>query len=216
MAGVKVKICKIADVRTARRLESLGADFVGVHVLDELTRDKELLYKRLQATLTTAKPVVVTCIKDVAVLKNLFGRLRPQFVQLHSNWTKNQITTLKETCPNSRDAKIIDAIALDAPANIGLIGELSRVCDYLLFDRSYRGGTGITIDEGVLKAAVEKARPLRIPFFIAGGLTPENVRHYVNAYRPYGVDVQSGVASSASPDRKDYAKVKKFIAQCKG
>jgi len=67
-----------------------------------------------------------------------------------------------------------------------------------------RGGTGRTWDW-------ELARPLLAArsVFIAGGLEPGNVGKVVSAFKPYGVDVSSGVEASVRV--KDPDKVRAFV-----
>ena len=66
------------------------------------------------------------------------------------------------------------------------------------------GGTGITAD---WSAAAKLA--IRSPFFLAGGLKPENVAEAVRQVNPWGVDVASGVESR--PGEKDASKIKDFV-----
>jgi len=47
-------------------------------------------------------------------------------------------------------------------------------------------------------------------FVIAGGLTPENVSEAISAFKPWGIDVVSGVEHE--PGRKDPEKLKAFVA----
>ena len=44
---------------------------------------------------------------------------------------------------------------------------------------------------------------------IAGGLNPDNVMSLIDQYKPYGVDVNSGIESKVG--KKDYLLMKKFI-----
>lgn len=71
------------------------------------------------------------------------------------------------------------------------------------------GGTGKTFDWDEVANALDKLNaPPRI--IIAGGLTPSNVRDAVRKFRPWGVDVVSGVESV--PGKKDPQKVREFIS----
>lgn len=67
-----------------------------------------------------------------------------------------------------------------------------------------RGGTGRTID---WSRAAGIAAGRRI--VLAGGLTPDNVGAAIDAVRPYGVDVSSGVEEA--PGVKDFDKVARFL-----
>jgi phosphoribosylanthranilate isomerase len=58
------------------------------------------------------------------------------------------------------------------------------------------GGTGRTHDWDVSRRVVEAVGP--VPVFLAGGLRPENVRAAIEAVRPFGVDVCSGVRDGGS------------------
>ena len=77
------------------------------------------------------------------------------------------------------------------------------------YDPHAYGGTGQRADWTV--AAQVAARYPRM--LLAGGLTVENVAAAVQAVRPWGVDVASGV--EAAPGRKDHDKVHAFIRAAK-
>ena len=74
------------------------------------------------------------------------------------------------------------------------------------YHKTMLGGSGETFDWSLAVRA--KALTDR-PVLLAGGLTPDNVQDALEAVRPYGVDVSSGVESS--PGVKDHGKVRAFV-----
>jgi phosphoribosylanthranilate isomerase len=56
-------------------------------------------------------------------------------------------------------------------------------------------------------------KELDVPYILAGGLTPDNVREAIKSGKPVGVDVSSGV--EISPGIKDPLKLKQFIREAK-
>ena len=87
--------------------------------------------------------------------------------------------------------------------------------DFFLFDSG--AGSGNTFDWQAVRAKMggreERFRiglPTAANFIIAGGLTPENVGEAIAAFKPWGVDVVTGV--EREPGRKDPGKLKAFVA----
>jgi phosphoribosylanthranilate isomerase len=79
------------------------------------------------------------------------------------------------------------------------------VVDAWLFDSG--AGSGQTFD---WQAARAKLGERQGQFVVAGGLNPENVGDAIRTFRPWGVDVVSGV--EREPGRKDPEKLKAFVA----
>jgi phosphoribosylanthranilate isomerase len=80
----------------------------------------------------------------------------------------------------------------------------SHVGEYLMFDGP-NPGSGKTFDWDTIPQTNED-------FFLAGGLTPENVASAIARTRPFAVDVSSGVETNGY---KDAVKIARFIKQAK-
>lgn len=88
---------------------------------------------------------------------------------------------------------------------------LSKVSDFLLFDSSIRGGTGVPSSLQALKKIKQIANGK--DFFIAGGLNDKNVLDTIKTCEPYAVDVQSGV-EFIEPElkhKKDPRRISSFV-----
>ena len=76
----------------------------------------------------------------------------------------------------------------------------SATADLVLLDSG--AGTGKTFDWSLVQS-------VQRPYFLAGGLDPDNVADAISALHPYGVDVSSGIETDGV---KDESKMAAFVA----
>lgn len=114
--------------------------------------------------------------------------------QLHGKETEEDIRQLRALT----DAPIIQAFRVDNEQDVTRAEQSSA--DYLLLD-SGSGGTGTTFDWKLIQN-------IRRPYFLAGGLNPDNVGKAVEALHPYAVDVSSGIETDGY---KDVTKMRAFV-----
>ncbi len=76
---------------------------------------------------------------------------------------------------------------------------------YFVYDESYGSGT--------FSLFPEKLKKYRDRLILAGGLNCENVENVIKKFKPFGIDVSSGV--EFKPGVKDFNKMKQFISKVK-
>lgn len=135
-------------------------------------------------------------IKSVAVSVNAPPERLAEFaesgaaelLQLHGSEDAAYIARLRELT----SAKIIKAVKVTSLADIEAAQALDT--DFLLLDSGT--GSGKAFDHSL----IDKSRITK-PFFLAGGLTPENVRAAALEVEPYGVDMSSGIETDKLKDK---------------
>lgn len=121
-------------------------------------------------------------------------------IQLHGDEDADFIRRLRELT----SAPIIKAAKIRTPEDIGRVQALGA--DYVLLDNGT--GTGEMFDHSLLDGA-----EIRQPFFLAGGLTPENLRRAAESVRPYCVDLSSGVETDRLKDREKMLEAVRVIRE---
>lgn len=127
-------------------------------------------------------------------IADLLARGIIDLVQLHGSEDNNYIKKLRALTHKP----IIKAFSVVSENDV-YVAEDSPA-DYVLLDAG-SGGTGTRFDWGLL-------RKMQRPYFLAGGLNPENVGEAVRELQPWGVDVSSGIETGGS---KSPEKMHKFI-----
>lgn len=115
--------------------------------------------------------------------------------QLHGGESEEYISCLRRLT----DKPIIKAFNVTDESDISLA--LKSSADYVLLD-SPLAGSGTRFDWELLKKFSR-------PYFLAGGLNPDNVFGAVQELKPYAVDVSSGIETGGV---KDFDKMKRFAA----
>jgi len=199
---VQVKICGITNLRDAHRAVELGADALGFIFYPGSPR--AISPEKAREIIETLPPLVATVgvfvnetIDAVREVRRLAGL---SLVQLHGDETPEAVSALGPSV-----IKTIRVKGIESFDGIDRYHPRAFLLDTHA-DAAY-GGTGERFSWD-LTQWVEGT-----PFFLAGGLNPDNVAAAIAATRPYGVDVSSGVEES--PGRKDPVRLKAFIDNAK-
>jgi phosphoribosylanthranilate isomerase len=191
---VRVKICGICDAGAAAAAAEAGADLLGFHFCSSPRRVTPEEAKAIVEAIEVRPRIVGVFIdQDPEEVRQIAEFVGLELLQLHGS----EAPGFDAGRPVMKVIKVRDGVIPDAGA----------WPDPIMLDswsEDQRGGTGRTWQ---WDAARELIRQRRV--FIAGGLEPGNVGTVVSSFRPYGVDVSSGVESQLRV--KDPEKMRAFI-----
>lgn len=190
----KVKICGLSTVEAVETAVLAGADYIGF-VFAESKRQVSLEQAQELAKRVTGKTKIVGVFVSPSLedLEQAIGQVSLDMVQIHGTFDEALIPLI--SVPVIRAIQLSDQEA-----------QVSSQADYLLFDAPV-AGSGQTFDWDLLKD-----QKIQQDFFIAGGLTVDNVRQARETFQPYALDVSSGVETDG---HKDIEKIKAFIEGAK-
>lgn len=201
---VKVKICGITRLADAKAALASGADALGFVFAKSPRRVSVVQARRIsRAVGPWATKVGVFVRSSPRTIARVMASCGLDVAQLHGDESASTASALR-----GMGYPVIKAVRVGSRAP----KRLDRYpADALLFDTAARnvyGGTGRSFDWSLLNGyRTEK------PVFISGGLHPGNVRLLLKKFRPYGVDVSSGVEKT--PGKKDHQLVREFIKNVK-
>jgi phosphoribosylanthranilate isomerase len=191
---VQVKICGICDAAGAAAAVEAGADLIGLHFCSSQRRVTPEDAKSIVDGLALRPTIVGVFIdQDADEVRQIAEFVGLDLLQLHGS----ELPGFEAGRPVMKVLKVKD----------GQVPDADGWPDPVMLDSwsaDQRGGTGQVWDW-------ELARPLLAArkVFIAGGLEPGNVGKVVSGFKPYGVDVSSGVELSVRV--KDLDKVRAFV-----
>ena len=190
----KIKLCGITNAEDARICAA--ADYLGLIFAEESPRRVTIEQARdIVASLGKTRPKIVGVFRDqpIELVQRAIIEANLDLAQLHG----------------SESEEYIGKVPVSVIRTIRVGEDVPRVktrAAYVLFDTlddRVAGGTGRRFNWELIISAREK------PFFLAGGITPENAGVAISVTRPYAIDVASGV--EASPGKKDPEKVRALL-----
>jgi len=207
---VQVKICGITTVAQGRAVAQLGASALGYICVRKSPRfvEPDAIAPIIRAVLIDAPEVEHFGVFANAPLSDILSNVKTagfSVIQLHGDETPATCQLLREALKQSNleKTKLVKAIRVRTNEDLQTALSYEPVVDRLLLDAYHPeqlGGTGKTLDWEALKAFA----PSR-PWFLAGGLNPDNVLTALEMLSPDGIDLSSGV--ERAPGDKDLTKV---------
>ena len=197
----KLKLCGLARICDIEAANRLNPEYIGFVFAKKSRRYVDPAQARkLRAGLNKGiSPVGVFVNESPEAIADLVRSGIIDVVQLHGSEDEDFLRKLREliSCP------IIKAFSVKTPQDVRIACESSA--DLILLD-SGGGGTGTVFDWDLLE-------PIRRPWFLAGGLSPENAADAIRRLAPYGVDVSSGIETDGV---KDIQKMSDFVRAVRG
>lgn len=193
---IKIKLCGLTRPSEIETANLLHPDYVGFvfakksrrYVSSERVKTlKELLHPDILAV-----GVFVDEMPEVVAEWLSAGMI--DMAQLHGGEDEAYIKKLR----NLTQKPIIKAFSVENEDSIKQACE--SAADYVLLDAG-EGGTGTAFDRNLLAG-------MNRPYFLAGGLDPSTVGVAVKRWRPYAVDVSTGIETDGV---KDAEKMQAFV-----
>lgn len=204
-----VKICGITRAQDAELAAALGASAIGFIFWQGSPRyvTPEAAHAIVRQNTGAVRSVGVFVDETVERMCQIAELVGLDLVQLHGNESASVARDLSRAWQSHgrSEGRVIKAVGLEN----GSLGEVTSFdADVLILldahDAVRHGGTGRTINWDAARGVAASRRTI-----LSGGLNPENIASAIAAVNPYGVDVSSGVESSAGI--KDAVRMKSFF-----
>ena len=190
----KIKFCGLKRIEDIKYANDLKPDFIGFVFAPKSKRFVNADTARELKNLldSNIKAVGVFVDEDINVVTKLLKDGIIDIAQLHGSEDEEYIKSLRAIC----DKPIIKAFTIVSKDDIKKANE--STADYILLDSGK--GSGETFDWDLIKE-------VNRPYFLAGGLTLDNVENAVKTLHPFVVDVSSGIETDGF---KDFDKMCRF------
>jgi phosphoribosylanthranilate isomerase len=208
----EVKICGLSTPASMQAALDAAADYVGLVFFEKSPRYVTLELAAELADLASGRAKVVALVVDPGngLVDRIVPYIAPDYLQLHGAETPARVAEIKRRT----GAAIIKVIKVETAADAAGALAYAGIADLIMFDAKAHkdatlpGGNGVAFDWHTLDDVKDK-----VPYMLAGGLTPANVADAIRSTGATRVDVSSGV--EVRPGEKDADLIRTFVAAAK-
>lgn len=207
--SVIVKICGLKEAEHVDAAVAAGAGLTGFVFFERSPRNVSIAEAKMLTARVPAgvRKVALSVDADDDVLRAIIDGAGVDTLQLHGSETVERVRQVRENF----GLPVIKAVPVSTLEDVEVARNYEAHADMLLFDAkppkdaTRPGGNAESFDWTLLQGA-----GFRVPWLLAGGLTPENVAEAVRISGAPMADVSSGVEDA--PGRKNTRKIHDFIA----
>ena len=188
----KIKLCGLSRECDIAAVNELQADYIGFVFAPKSKRRVSIeqavgLKKILNPGI---KVVGVFVNEDIQTVARLLNDGVIDMAQLHGSEDEEYIRQLR----NNIDKPVIKAFQINTARDVQAAEKAGS--DWVLLDAG--SGSGKVFDWDLIQK-------IKRPYFLAGGLTSQNVALAINKLQPYAIDVSSGIETDGLKDKNKMA-----------
>jgi phosphoribosylanthranilate isomerase len=210
----RVKICCIQNREEAFQAIKMGASAIGL--VAEMPSGIGPIPEEKIAEIADAVPppiatFLLTSRTDSQDIIQHQKDVRTNTIQIVDRLQTGTYQDIRNALPGIR---IVQVIHVMGESSVDEAIRISTHVDAILLDSGnpnlkikVLGGTGRVHDWSISRKIRES---IDVPIFLAGGLTPDNVREAIETIEPFGIDVCSGVRTKG---KLDVAKLENFFKE---
>ena len=199
---IRLKVCGMRDAENIRKVSALLPDYMGFIFYRNSKRFVGDTFKIAEDFPATIKRVGVFVNEVPQEIIRLADKHTLDYVQLHGTESVKQCDELR-----NHGLGIIKVFTVANDFDFVEVNSYRNSVDYFLFDTKGKdfGGNGVVFDWTVLEKYDQE-----IPFFLSGGISPDNVAgvRSLKGMNLHALDVNSGVESEVGV--KDVMKIREF------
>lgn len=207
----KIKICCISSIDEAKVASQFGANALGLvgkmpsgpGVIDDKTIEE--IAKSIPPPIAS---FLLTSETSSEKIIQHHKKVNTNTIQIVDKLAKGSYSDIKRALPA---VKIVQVIHVIDESSVNEAIHISKYVDAILLDSGNPnlkvkelGGTGRTHNWKLSKQIREL---INIPIFLAGGISPENIKEAIDTVQPFGIDLCSGVRTNGKLDLQKLEKL---------